>query len=159
MTDKKRTRCDSAKGAGEIMTDAIDGPHEPPEHVSLAGEAMPFWYSLMEARAKHKWNNADLETAANLARCKYDIERMQAQIYAEGDVIENQRGTPIVNPKHQLLETLSRRSVALSRMLHVHAEATLGKAKDQVKGNKAASRAAQVVEETDDGLIPGMNRH
>jgi hypothetical protein len=91
--------------------------------------------------------------AANLARCKYDIERIQLEIYAEGDVVENFRGTMVVNPKHTLLETLSRRAVALSRMLHVHAEATIGKAKDQPKGNAIQRKAEEIVDNLDDGLI------
>lgn len=154
---KKRTRVDSVKGATQLMEDAITGDHEPPEHVNLRPCDLPFWASLMDARAKHKWNNSDLESAGNLARCKADIERIQKEIYSEGDVIENMRGTPVVNPKHQLLETLSRRSVALSRMLHVHAEATLGKAKDQVKGNDTAKGAKVAAKGGDDGLIPGLH--
>jgi len=158
MANEKRTRCDSIKGAKQIMKDAIDGPHEPPAHVHLPDEAYPFWYSIMDARAKHKWNKSDLETAANLARCKSDIERIQKEIHIEGDTVENQRGTPIVNPKHNLLETLSRRSVALSRMLHVHAEATLGKAKDQVKGNDAANAAKDAKKQAEeDELVPGLH--
>ena len=154
----KRTRCDSVKGAKDIMADAIDGPHEPPKHVKLPEEAYPFWLSLMEARAKHKWNASDLETAANLARCKYDIELIQGEIYQEGNTVVNQKGTPVVNPKHNLLEVLTRRSVALSRVLHVHAEATLGKAKDQVKGNDAAKGARAAKEQAEeDELVPGLH--
>ena len=154
----KKTRCDSLKGARQIMQDAIDGPHMPPEHVSISDEAMPFWFSIMKARAKSKWNDSDLETAANLARCKADIEKIQSEIYKEGNTVINARGTPIVNPKHNLLETLSRRAVALSRMLHVHAEATQGKAKDQGVGNEAANSAIEAKKKAEeDELIPGLH--
>ena len=133
MADK-RERVDTVTGAVKAMENALAGPIEPPEHVRLRAGDRPFWDSIVLARARDKWDTADLEIAGNLARCKADIERLQTEIDAEGDVIENARGTPVMNPKHTLLETLSRRAVALSRMLHVHAEAKNGRAQDQ--GNK-----------------------
>jgi hypothetical protein len=135
------------------MKAAFDGPIDPPAHVSIPDSARPFWDSIVRARARNKWTETDYEMAANLARCKADIERIQSEVYAEGDVIENHRGTMVVNPKHTLLETLSRRAVALSRMLHVHAEATVGKAKDQPKGNQLQRDAEETVQKLDDGLI------
>ncbi len=73
----------------------------------------------MQARAATTWNNADLALAANLARTQADISRLSLELENEGDILENARGTPVVNPKHNLLETLTRRAVALSRALHV----------------------------------------
>ena len=61
---------------------------------------------------------------------------LQREIITENDIVTNNSGTQKINPKHILLETLSRRSVALSRMLHIHAEATVGRAGDQAKRNK-----------------------
>jgi hypothetical protein len=113
---------------------------DPPAHVTLREGDLPFWQSIVRARAASSWNQADLEQAANLARCKADIERLQAEITDQGDIIENDRGTQVINPRHSLLEVLSRRSVALSRMLHVHAEATQGESREQAK------RAAPEVE-------------
>lgn len=126
---------------------------EPPAHVNLRERDWPFWYSIVRARAREHWTETDLENAANLARCKSDIEKLQKEIDAEGDVIENAKGTQIVNPKHTLLETLSRRSVALSRMVHVHAEATSGKSSNESKKNGAGkSLPAQLTGDNDDLL-------
>jgi hypothetical protein len=75
---------------------------------------------------------------------------MQMEIAEQGNIIENDRGTPIINPRHTLLEVLTRRSVALSRMLHVHAEATQGESRQQAKRAKpeqdaqAAARSALI---------------
>jgi len=149
----RQKRSDSGDSAAEAMKAAFEGPIDPPAHVQVPAQARPFWDSIVRARARNKWTEADYEMAANLARCKYDIERIQLEIYAEGDVVENFRGTMVVNPKHTLLETLSRRAVALSRMLHVHAEATIGKAKDQPKGNAIQRKAEEIVDNLDDGLI------
>ena len=123
---------------------------DPPSHVSLRDGDRPFWDAIVSARASTTWNTADLEQAANLARCKADIERLQKELTEQGDIIENDRGTQVINPRHTLLEVLSRRSVALSRMLHVHAEATVGRSEQQAKraapeqDAKAAARSALI---------------
>lgn len=124
------------------------------EHIHLRERDYPFWRSIVRARPQSMWTDADIENAANLARCKSDIERLQMEIDAEGDTIENQRGTMVVNPKHTLLETLTRRMVALSRMLHVHAEATIGESRDQKKSSTAEGSARKVLQDADDDLIP-----
>ena len=140
-----RQRSDTVNGAVTAMQNALAGPIEPPSHVRLRDGDRPFWESIVSARARDKWDDADLEVAANLARCKADIERLSVEILAEGDVITNERGTPIVNPKHNLLETLSRRAVALSRMLHVHPEAKAGRSQDQGNKLKEQRKAEETV--------------
>lgn len=149
----KRARSDTASAA---MTAALNAGTtiDPPAHVVLREGDRPFWDSVVRARARDTWTTSDLENAANLARCKADVERLQAEITAEGDIVKNDRGTQVLNPKHTLLETLSRRAVALSRMLHVHAEATVGESRDAVKALKTEREAAEVA---DDDLIPRLH--
>ncbi|MGC6693181.1 hypothetical protein ACPYIY_32385, partial [Burkholderia pseudomallei] len=60
-------------------------------------------------------------------RTQADISRLILELENEGDILENARGTPVVNPKHNLLETLTRLAVPLSRALHVHADPTVGR--------------------------------
>lgn len=132
----------------------MSGPVKPPAHIHLREEDWPFWNAIISARAGSTWNDADLAHAANLARCQADIDRITAEIAVEGDIIVNAKGTPVVNPKHALIETLSRRSVALSRVVHVHAEATKGRSRDA--GNKLkVEEDAREAAPTDD-LIPGL---
>ena len=137
----KRTRIDSNAAQARMVQAKVP---EPPDHVNLREGDRPFWDSIVRARDYESWTAADLEQAANLARCKADIERLQVEIDIEGDVLENKRGTPVVNPKHTLLETLSRRSVALSRMLHVHAEATVGESRHQAKRSSMQREAEEI---------------
>lgn len=149
----KRQRSDSVTGALNSMAGASKDI-APPEWVSVPEPALKFWRSITRARAADRWNDSDLENAAELARTKASIERLNTELALEGDIIKNDRGTPIVNPKHSLLETLTRRMVALSRMLQIHAEATQGKSRDQVKGNKAQQEAQGAVREMqEDDLI------
>jgi hypothetical protein len=147
---KRKQRSDSVTAA---VAAAQGGPIEPPAHVQLRDCDHPFWLSVVNARARENWTLPDLENAAILARCKADIERISAEIAAEGDTVVNQRGTQIVNPKHTLLETLTRRAIALSRLLHVHAEATVGEARAEKRPNQAAVKAKDAQKATDDGLI------
>ncbi len=109
---------------------------EPPVWVALPDEALQVWDSIVRAREYTSWTAIDLEHAANLACCLADLERLRREVRIEGDTLTNERGTKVVNPKHALMETLSRRSVALSRMLHVHAEATTGESRHQKQRNQ-----------------------
>jgi hypothetical protein len=147
----KKNRVDSVGAEGEMVREKMP---QPPEHIYLPPEAMPTWNSIVRARDYRSWTAIDLEHAANLASCLCDLERLRHEVRAEGDIIKNDRGTPIVNPKHSLLETLSRRSVALSRMLHVHAEATVGKSEDHAKRSSKHRDIHDRMDETkDDGLL------
>jgi hypothetical protein len=154
----RHPRSDSVTAAVQAAQAVASGPIEPPAHVRLREGDRPFWDAVVAARATVTWHVSDLEMAGNLCRAKSDIERLQADIDREGDVIVNARGTLVANPKHAVLETLSRRAVALSRLLHVHAEATNGRSRDQI-GKLAAQRQAEAAFEAlgdHDDLIPGL---
>lgn len=148
----KRPRSDSARAAITAAQDAAKGPLKPPEHVSLREGDLAFWVAIVTARARSSWNDADLCTAANMARCEADIERLQKLVDVEGDIVTAANGSPIINPKVKLVDTLSRRVVTLSRLLHVHPEATLGRARDS--GNALALEKAAAHD--DDDLIPRL---
>lgn len=150
----KRTRSDSAAAAIRAAQVA-DLPLMPPAHIKLRDGDLPYWESVVRARARDTWNPSDLENAAQLAACKADLERIKHEIGTEGDIVVNDRGTQIINPKHTLLETLARRNMALSRMLHVHAEATVGESRDAGKALATEKEAKQAT--SDDDLIPRLH--
>lgn len=145
----KRKRSDSAAAAVEAMRAAVD-VIAPPAHLNLRERDLPFWSGVVRARAREDWTDIDLAHAGNLARCMADIERIQAEIDIEGDTLTNDRGTVVMNPKHSLLETLSRRSIALCRSLQVHAHAVQGDSRDQQKKSSTQRKAAAAVQEADD---------
>lgn len=149
----KRQPSNTARSAVRAAQNAALGPLEPPAHVTLRDRDRPFWEAIVTARARDTWTASDLALAANLARTQADIERLQAEVDTEGDTVLSAAGVPILNPKHKLLETLSRRSVSFARVLHVHAEATVGKSEDAAKA-LAAERAAR--DDEDDDLIPTL---
>lgn len=143
----RQTRSDSAAAAVQAAQNAAQAPLEPPAHVTLSEGARPFWAALVRNRARDKWNDADLATAAILARAQFDVERHEAAIAVEGDLIEG-----ALNPRLALVDKLGRRIMSLSRLLHVHPEATQGRAQDQ--GNKLALE--RDAEEQHDPLIPTL---
>lgn len=151
----KRQRSDSAAAAVAAVQAVSLGPLQPPAHVTLRPGDRPFWEAIMLARARDTWTDSDLATAASLARSQADIERLQTEVDLEGFTIPSGNGTPIVNPKHKLLETLTRRAVSLSRVLHVHAEATVGRSRDAGKA-LANERQSSLPLDDEDDLIPRL---
>lgn len=152
----KRPRSDSIAAALNAAKTVAKGPLEPPAYVTLRPCDRPFWDAIIAARARDTWNESDLAHAANLARSRADLERVSMELDLEGDTIVNARGTIVANPKHQILEVLSRRTVILSRTLHVHASATIGDPRDNAKAGAAERAAEAVANDLDDDLIPRL---
>lgn len=143
----KRHRSDSATAAVAAAQSVALGPLNPPEHVTLRPQDKPFWEAIVTARPRDTWNAVDLASAANLARCQADIERLQALIDADGFLIEGK-----VNPACELLEKMSRRALALTRAIAVNTVATVGRSADIAKGSELERQARA---EHDD-LIPTL---
>lgn len=147
----RKKRADSAHVHSEIMQAAVKSIPVP-DCVKLDKKHMPFWNAITAARSE--WTTVDLIHAANLARCMCSIEENQNKLAKEGDVIDNARGTPVMNPRFTILEQLSRRSVSLSSKIQVHAAATVGEAKLSRGKNTAKRNAIEAFEELgDDDLI------
>ena len=153
---KRQRRSDSAAAAVKAAQNAALGPHSPPEYIDFPDSAMPYWLHIMEARARDRWLPIDLANAAELAMLYDDIARLRAVIRLEGDVLE---GKP--HPAHRLLDTAGRRAIALSRMLHVHPEATEGRSQDAAKSAQNDRKAREAQAGTPDNvtrLIPRVAR-
>jgi hypothetical protein len=149
----RKARSDSAKAAIEAAMAAASPLPEKPAHVKLRAGDEPFWNNILRARARSEWTLTDLIVAAQLARCMADIEVESAKLDAEGSVIENQRGTVIMNPRHSVLEQLARREMALMRSLKMIGVAT-GEQRDLEKGRKLQRDAETArAEVTEDSLL------
>ena len=110
---------------------------DPPAHVALREGDRPFWDAIVTSRARDTWTLIDLCTAGNLARAQADIEFLQKVLDENGYVLDGK-----VSPVAVLVETLTRRTVALSRALHVHAQATVGRSADGIKALANEKKAA-----------------
>jgi hypothetical protein len=142
----RKTRSDSAKAAIEAAIAAASPLPQAPAHVKLRDCDHPFWENIIRSRARNEWSDSDLIVAAQLARCMADIETESQTLYGEGSVIENQRGTPVMNPRHAVLEQLARREMALMRSLRMTGSAT-GDQRDLEKARKMQREAEKVNQE------------
>jgi len=149
----KRNRSDSSSAAVIAAQNAAKGSLAPPNHITLRMCDREFWDAVVSARARSTWNDSDLSIAATLARAQADVERLHNEIDREGETVTAANGCPIISPKVKIVEMLTKRIISLVRILHVHAEATVGKSEDSAKGlaNERTARAT----ETDD-LIPTL---
>jgi hypothetical protein len=115
---------------------------------------MPFWTGVVRAKTREEWTAADLVVAAQLARCQRDIEVESLALEGEGSVIENARGTVVMNPRHAVLEQLARREMALMRSLRMGGTAVGHDKSDLDKARKLQRQADAVREElADDELL------
>lgn len=154
-----KIRSDDLDFQKEIMEQAVKGI-KPPTFVELKPEHMSYWNAITQARAE--WTDIDLIHAANLARTLYSIDDETRKLEREGSVVRNAKGTQVMNPRFSILEQLSRRSVALSAKLQVHAAATIGEVENNKKKNKVkqkAVKALEMINDEDDFLLaqPSMN--
>lgn len=142
----KRARKDSTKTQTEAIQAAVADVLPAPAGVTLRKIDAPFWKAITEARPRATWTDVDLMHAATLARTLADIEDLQASIDKHGYTFGDS-----VNPAFKVVETLSRRAIALSRMIHVHTLATVGRSGDAA-GLAELERQARA--QADDDLIP-----
>lgn len=146
----RKIRTDSPKTEAEMFQ---ANPPEPPSHLNMRKMDRPHWYAIVRCREFNAWTDTDLEYAAVLARAKADIERLQKEIEAEGDTISAPNGRPMTNPKHTVMGQLVDRAIRLSRLLHVHPEATEGPSEGVKKRNakqREQSQKADAVRGTGD---------
>ena len=158
MARKRNNDHTTAAMTVEMTRRAIAGV-EVPAWLDIPDAARPFFDAILKLRDFATWNESDLAKAANLARTQADIERISAELRKEGDMVEDERGKRVANPKHTLLDVMTRRELSLSRAIHVHAEATQGKSRDagpKARAQKAKLYAIQTAREKTDGLIPGI---
>lgn len=145
-------RSDSTHVKTEIMQKALKGI-QPPDCVDLRDIDMPFWVAITQAR--HEWTIVDLIHAANLARTMADIEEETRLLHEEGSIIWGGKNgtTRVKNPRADLLETLSRRSVAVSAKIQVHAAATQGESKLSKGKNSSKRESIEAFQDDDEALI------
>lgn len=150
----RKTRSDSVTAAIGAMVGAASPIPEPPAHVRLRDGDRPFWEGVVRARTRDEWTRSDLVVAAQLARCQHDIESESLALESEGSVLENARGTQVVNPRCMVLEQLARREMALMRTLRMGGTAAGGDQRDLEKARKLQRQAEGVREDlSEDDLL------
>ena len=145
----RKQRIDSATAAIKVMAGAARDL-APPPHVALDDCDRPFWRSVIAEFARSEWSDHQLELAAMLARAMADLEREQRDLRSEGSVAFSEKGTPVVNPRKQIVQMLAGTILSMRRSLALHARAQAGEARDVAKRSGQAKGIEAVSRELDD---------
>ena len=146
----RRIRSDST--ATEVEMATTPEP-KPPDYIDMPPKAMAVWSVLMRTREYAAWTEVDLEHAANLAATFVDLERLRCEARNEPDITINKAGVEKISAKHLLIDMLTKRAINLSRLLHVHPEATVGKSTYQVPRNKKHRQILKDLETEENSLL------
>lgn len=149
---ERRKRSDSSAAAVAAFKAAATEGIEPPKHLKVTESVRPFWDDIIATRALDSWTPNDLIVAATLARVHCDIERYSG-VVERSSRITNDNGRARVSPVHRILVDLVAQAQSLSRSLQVHARATQGESRDQVKRNALYQQAKAITSNLDDDLI------
>lgn len=141
----KRHKFDSAAGSKELFN-AAALKMEPPAHTTLHSGAEEFYNAVIESREASMWNDADLSRAVTLANYQMLIRDNTKLLIEEGEVVINERGTPIMNARFSVVNTLTRLEISLSKALQTDAASTQGESR-AVSGRNQAGRAAKATHE------------
>lgn len=145
MTRKKNAN--SAEAAIEAALAAASDLPAWPQHLRQQKGTQPFWEVIIRSRARAEWSENDLVIAAQLARTQLEIEVAAEQLETEGTVIENARGTPVMNPRQSVIEQLARRQFALMRSLQMSGAAGSGSRKEDLQKSRQLERQARETRE------------
>lgn len=115
----RKPRADSTTSIIKAMSDAAKGALQPPKHVKLPPEAMPYWNGIMNARARDEWSDVDLVVAGQLAKCQADMAAHDDMLMIEGSILTTKFETTVINPRCTLIEQLARKELALMRSLRL----------------------------------------
>ena len=149
MATKKTHDSNSATSAVKAMVNAAKGIPKPPAHVKLRQQDLAFWPGVYKAKSVDEWTEAHLVIGAQLARSMADLEKQQELLDSEGTVIENARGTMVMNPRVSVLEGLARREMALMRALGLTGKANVDP-RDSAGKRKVEQQSRKLREELED---------
>jgi len=109
---------------------------------------------IVVAREHETWSDNDKLIAANLAKTYGAIDELWADINKEGYVVENQRGTPVANPKVAALNSMTGAMQSLNKTLGLSASQRGLSGAKQGSRNLAEQQAREVIQKvSEDDLI------
>jgi phage terminase small subunit len=137
----RRTKATTVDGAVKGMQNALKPLPEPPWPLSAAAKRV--WEKILVRRSGDEWRAIDYEFAWELAELTVRLREEEKRLAKEGTVIDSERG-PKTNPRHGIVNTMSKRRINLAIYLRVHpgSEAVYA---HQVAGPRQAERAARAM--------------
>ena len=120
-------------------------PKKPLDAIGLG-----YFEDMTSVRAPNDWSRADVVALTRIADWLSRADSLQKQLDAEGEVVINERGTPIVNPKFSLVDQLERRIIGAIAKLSIHTMSTAG---GKIQNLAKRAENATQVEEAEDDLV------
>ena len=148
----KRVRADSI---GETLKIVSADQITPPSNVPLDDEDMPFFANVIDEFARSEWTPHQLELAAMLAQKMRNLRDSIQAIRAEGEVLFNDKGTPMQNPRIVTIRMWDTSILSTRRSLALHARARTGDNRDKATRSRAAKGAE--LNDLDDDLLSGRH--
>jgi hypothetical protein len=136
----KRQPVNSIAGQVAAMANSR-APLDPPSHVPLDPDAAGFWKDIVAARSREEWTSHDLAFAADLANAMARLHANRKALRAEGEVTANASGTPMVNPRAGVVQSLHAQVKAARQSLGLHSAAK-GDQRDVLR-RRALSKEAE----------------
>lgn len=121
MTAKKRAL--SRTGATNVvkLVSELSDRVPLPSGVVLRNDAeMLIWDQFTRARARDAWRDFDLLIVAKAVRLEADIRKYQTALDKSSPIVQNNKGTQIVNPFLAVIDNLQRQQLALIRSLSLN---------------------------------------
>ena len=151
MARQERSKKNTVSNAVKTM-EAATKYAEPP--IPLKDAELNYFKFIVVAREHETWSDNDRLIAANLAKTYAAIDQLWADINVEGYVVENQRGTPVANPKVSALNSMTGAMQSLNRTLGLSASQRGLAGAKQATRNMAEQQARKVIEKiAEDDLI------
>jgi Phage terminase, small subunit. len=117
LSQKRRSDKNSVTGAVQGFQGAIADVKVPAAVMLQCEEEKTLWSQFTRARAPEDWREMDLILLAKVVKMEAELRRYRAQVDIEGVTVENARGTMVVNPLLNLIDTTERRQLAVVRSL------------------------------------------
>jgi P27 family predicted phage terminase small subunit len=151
MARQERTKKSTVANSVKTMESArlITEPPFP-----LSETEANYFKSIVTAREHETWSDNDKLIAANLAKTYSAIDQLWSDIDSEGFVVENQRGTPVANPKVSALNSMTSAMQSLNKTLGLSASQRGLSGAKQGSRNLAEQQARQIIDKvSEDDLI------
>lgn len=165
MTEKKSQPAKGRRYArdGQDLRDAMQ-PAVPvlPFPDDLPEDWRALWTETVNVNPRDYWTAHDVPLLRLYCRTYFDIERLNAEIEQEGDVIENARGNPVINPKTVVRQMAEQRFLMLCSRIKAQPSSRVNgtqQGKQVARKNGVKAKVDAVAGEDgdgDDGLIAGM---
>jgi P27 family predicted phage terminase small subunit len=117
-----------------------------------------YWTEVVNSKPHDYFNDGDVHLLKLYCRVAADIDRLDGEIEAEGSVVLNMRGNPVVNPRILVRSIAETRLLTLSTKLRLQPSARYSSDQDRNQSQKkrSADRAVRAMHDDDgddDGLI------